>query len=280
MTLSCKQILVHVDATRSAPLRLALARRLAEQQGAALAGLYAATPAFLEVPYTPEGVAGVVATLMAIEEARRQAARKAFDETLQAPGPIATWAETRNAPVVTAFASQAYYADLLVLGQRDPDDPASASVPPDFPVSVLVASGRPGLVVPSTGWSGPVARTVAIAWKPTPEAARAVLAALPLLHEAARVHVLTWGEPPPAEVAGSALDLAGYLRLHGIDATWHRGGPEPEAIGDLLLSRCFDLGADLLVMGCYGHSRAREWVLGGASRSILAGLTLPVLMAH
>lgn len=65
-----------------------------------------------------------------------------------------------------------------------------------------------------------------------------------------------------------------------LEARFHEDPSEPEAIGELLLSRVFDLGADLLVMGCYGHSRAREWVLGGASRTLLRSMTLPVLMAH
>ena len=65
-----------------------------------------------------------------------------------------------------------------------------------------------------------------------------------------------------------------------MSAQWHRDPGEPAEIGELLLSRCADLSADLLVMGCYGHSRAREWVLGGTSRTVLHSMTLPVLMAH
>jgi nucleotide-binding universal stress UspA family protein len=65
-----------------------------------------------------------------------------------------------------------------------------------------------------------------------------------------------------------------------VDAVWHRHGAEPQALGELLLSRVCDLEADLLVMGCYGHSRAREWVLGGTSRTVLRSMTVPVLMAH
>jgi len=79
---------------------------------------------------------------------------------------------------------------------------------------------------------------------------------------------------------GKRLDLRGYLRLNGVEASWQEQGNETSALGELLLSRSFDLGADLLVMGCYGHSRAREWVLGGTSRTVLESMTLPVLMAH
>ncbi|MDE2605136.1 MAG: universal stress protein [Burkholderiales bacterium] len=280
MTPSCKQVLVHLDATRAAPLRLDVARRLAQQQGAALAALYATVPVYLELPYAPDGAPGVIPGLMEVDEERRAAARKAFDEAMKTPGPVATWAESSDVPLIPSVADQAFYADLLVLGQRDPEDAASWSVPPDFPEAVLQASGRPAVVVPYGGWPGAIGSTVAIAWKPTPEAARAVAAALPLLQRASRVHILSWGEETQTIVKGAALDLAGYLRLHGVEATWHHGGPEPEVLGEILLSRVFDLGADLLVMGCYGHSRAREWVLGGTSRTILSSMTLPVLMSH
>ena len=273
------QVLVHLDATRSAPARLAAARRIADEQGAALAALYAAVPVYLELPYPPDGAPSLAASLIDIDVQRCKATRKMFDETMRAPGPIATWAQTSEVPAVGAFVTQALYADLLVLGQRDPSE-AAAGVPPDFAESVVLASGRPALVLPYTGMELRTAGTVAIAWKETPEAARAVSAAMPLLQRAGRVHVLAWDEEPPLEVTGQQLDLDGYLRLHGVEPTWHRGGPAPQALGELLLSRLSDLGADLLVMGCYGHSRAREWILGGTSRTILRSMTLPVLLAH
>ena len=280
MTTSLRQVLVHLDATRAAPLRLAAARQLAQQHGAALAALYATVPVYLEMPYAPELSASVAATLVDIDNERRDATRKMFDETMKTPGPIGTWGDCSDIPLIGAFAAQACYADLLVLGQRDPADVASSGVPADFPESVLLASGRPGVLVPYVGWSGTIGDTVAIAWKETRESARAVAAALPILQRSRKVHVLTWDEQAPSGIRGHRLDLDGYLRLHGIEATWHRGGPAPDALGDIVLSRVFDLGADLLVMGCYGHSRAREWVLGGTTRTVLTGMTLPVLMAH
>jgi len=280
MASSLRQVLVHLDATRALADRLAVARKVAKQHGAALAALYAATPLFVELPYAPELGPTLAADLVALDEERRGGAKKMFDMAMAEAGPAATWSQTNEVPVLSAFAQQALFADLLVLGQHQDDDPASRAVPPDFVASVLSASGRPAIVVPFVGWKGPVGDTIAIAWKETPEAARAVHAALPLLRRAAKVHVLSWGDEGGATIGGHALDLDGYLQLHGVVATWHRGGPEPGNIADLLLSRVSDLGADLLVMGCYGHGRAREWVLGGASRTVLQSMTLPVLMAH
>jgi nucleotide-binding universal stress UspA family protein len=116
-----------------------------------------------------------------------------------------------------------------------------------------------------------------VAWKETPEAARAVSAALPWLGMASRVHAVSYGENAQA----SLNKLQQYLAAQGIaDVSLHAEGSEDGDAGNKLLSTASDLGADLLVMGCYGHSRAREWILGGATRTILATMTLPVLLSH
>lgn len=275
-----QQILVHLDPTAATPARLAFARRVAAQQGARLAALYAVTPAFVELPYAPEIGPTIAATLAEIDDERRDRVLKLFDEEMTRPGPVAEWMQTDDVPVIGSFAQQAMYADVLVLGQGDPSDPAAAPVPADFVESVLVASGRPAIVVPHVGWKGPVGQTIAIAWKATPEAARAVQGALPFLQRAERVHVLAWGDEGAPRLGGTPLDLERYLRSHGIAPAWHREGAEPHELGELLLSRVCDVGADMLVMGCYGHGRAREWLLGGVSRTLLHSMTLPVLMAH
>lgn len=280
MTQIPRQLLVHLDATRAAAHRLAAARAVAQRFDCALAGLYAATPGFVELPYAPEIGPSLAAELVAIDEERLARAVKLFDAAMAQPGPRGEWAQTSALPIVGAFAQQALYADLLVLGQHDAGDEAARAVPPDFVPSVLAATGRPALVVPSVGWPQAIGETVAIAWKETPEAARALAASLPFLRQAKQVHVLTWSEEDEPRVGGHVLDLDGYLRLHGITARWQRGGRESGELGELLLSRAFDVQADLLVMGCYGHSRAREWVLGGVSRTILQSMTLPVLMMH
>lgn len=280
MAATYRQILVHIDPTQAVAQRLAAARQIAQENGAALAALYATTPAFVELPFAPELAPAFAAELVDLDDRRREAALKQFDAEMTKAGPMASWSQTSEVPVVGAFAQQALYADLLVLGQHQRADEAAASVPPDFVAAVLAASGRPAVVIPSVGWAQAIGDTVAIAWKPAPEAARAVTAALPFLQRARTVDVLAWGPEEQPAIGGTALDLDSYLRAHGVQASWHHGGPEPAAIGEALLSRAFDLGSDLLVMGCYGHGRAREWILGGATRTLLASMTLPVLMAH
>jgi nucleotide-binding universal stress UspA family protein len=280
MTPSIQQVLVHLDPTAGTAHRLAAARELAQQLGASLTALYAATPGFIELPYAPELGPTLASGIVEIDEQRRAQALKLFEDLMNTPGAPAQWSQTDEVPIIASFAQQAFYADLLVLGQRDSSDPLASVLPPDFVESVVVASGRPAVVIPYVAPVRPLADTIVIAWKETREATRAVAAAMPLLHRAQQVHVLTWGEEREPPVGGAQLNLDTYLRLHGVQATWHHGGPEPSAIGEHILSRCFDLAAGLLVMGCYGHARAREWVLGGASRTILASMILPVLLAH
>lgn len=279
-----KQFLVHFDDSRQAVQRLQLARRLASAHGGVVTALYTVTPALLAVPMAAEAGAAAVAPLRELDEQRVATAKAAFETAMEMErGVRAHWAEVAGYPVVTAFSGQALYADLVVIGQHDPETGGASGVPPDLVESVVIGAGRAALVVPFTGPPATDARKIAIAWKPTREAARALAAAQPLLQKAGSVDVLAWGGDGGEDdaVRGSRLDLAGWLRQRGIEATWHReGGPEPEFVGEQLLSRACDLGSDLLVMGCWGHSRAREFVFGGATRTVLQSMTVPVLMAH
>jgi nucleotide-binding universal stress UspA family protein len=276
---SFSQLLVHVDDSPQAQQRIEAARRLAQSHGAAVTALFAMTPAVLVVPFAPEAGAAVVESLREIDDERRARARAALERELASTGPAVEWAQVQGVPVGPIFAQQALYADLLVLGQNDPDA-ISAGVPTDFAQTVIAASGKPALVMPYQGAHATLGQSIVIAWKPTRESAHAVAAAVPLLQRARRVDVIAWGDEEDT-VDGARLDLAGYLKLRGIEATWHRErGEEPDFLGEMILSRACDFEADLLVMGCYGHSRAREWVLGGASRTVLQSMTMPVLMAH
>lgn len=285
MSISLGQLLVHLDATPQAMRRLDVACRIRQAQGCAVTALYAVTPSLLELPFPPEVGPEIATSLRDLDDERRAGVRKAFDQSLARQALDAGWAEARGASVSIAFAQQALFADLLVLGQHDPSGIPQDSVSLDFVDDVMASSGKPALVLPYAGLPSTVGETIVIAWKPTREAARAVAAAVPLLQRARHVHVLAWSagdvqqEEEPS-IGGDQLTLTGYLKRFGVEAIWHRDGQEPSQMGELLLSRAFDLDADLLVMGCYGHSRAREWVLGGASRTVLRSMTLPVLMAH
>lgn len=279
MDSALKQILVHADGSDRCGMRLEAAFRLAQAHGAKVRALYAVTPAEVSVP--ADGLSmDLSVRIHQIDDNRRRQARRAYDQSCEALGADASWDELEPSQVVDAFVRQAWFADLMVLGQHDGNRSQMAQVPPDFVEAVVVASGKPALVLPYAGNVERIGSKVVIAWKASREAARAVAASLPLLKQAREVHVLTWAPQSDAPAQAPGLDLAGYLRSHGVQAQWQWQGPERGGVGDMLLSRCYDMQADLLVMGCYSHSRTREWLLGGASRTLLATMTLPVLMAH
>lgn len=279
MNQSLAQLLVHLDALPQAVQRLEVACRLGQMHGAAVCALYAVTPHLVELPFSPEIGPSIAAALRDIDDAQRAGALAAFRQSPLAADVHATWAEVAEAPVAASFSQQALYADLLLLGQRDSSQASSSGVPSDFVETVISVSGKPALILPYVGAAAEIGQNVLIAWKPTREAARAVSAAMPLLQRARSVQIIAWASEEEA-VSGERLDLNTYLSRHGVAAIWHREGQEPQALGELLLSRACDLNADLLVMGCYGHTRTREWILGGTSRTVLHTMTLPVLMAH
>lgn len=282
MKTNYRQILVHIDNTRRSDARLALARHIAHVQDASVAAVHAAQPGYYHAARTLEAGEKLATVLNQQHAERRAEARERFDEALAEGSPRATWVECLEADVIRAFSQQALYADLLVLGQPDPADPSSGEVPADFAPSVMAQSGRPALMAPYVGAVPASFDTVAVAWKASREAAAALTAALPLLQRARHVVVMRWNETPEApRASGSILGLERFLKLHGVAARFDDEAPaSPDLVGELMLSRCTDHGADLLVMGCYGHARLREWLLGGASRTVMRSMTLPVLMSH
>jgi nucleotide-binding universal stress UspA family protein len=183
-----------------------------------------------------------------------------------------------SSPPQTA-AMQAHYADLAILGLA-----GHGALPVDVhdqAARLLSGSGRPLLVIPPRHTPSPFAR-IAIGWRPSANATRAVHDALPLLARATAIDVLCVdprrGESAHGDDPGA--DIARHLARHGLTVTVHvvsGGGEEPGAV---LQRRARELGASLLVVGGYGHSRLREWAFGGTTRYLLGNATLPVFMAH
>ena len=275
-----RSILLHLDASPRSAVRLLLARELAAQHGASVTALYANPPSLFDLPFAvTDGAAEVLPLLRQIDTDRRNDARVLFDRAVSTATLPMQWRDLGAAPLIPGVAQHALCADLLVLGQHDGNDAASVGIAPDFIPSVLMASGRAALVIPYVDVCATLGREPLIAWKATREAARAVTAAIPLLQRARRIHLVAEAEGEAG--AGGAHELEAYLHLHGVQALLQRhAAVRVDTPGDDLLSLAADAGADLLVMGCYGHSRARELVLGGASRTVLKSMTLPVLMAH
>lgn len=289
--------LVHIDGSPRSAERLALARRLAQVAGGQVLAMHAVTPVWTELPMSALGDGGAVVLLQQADEERQRAARRLFDAEATRSGAPLSWSDGPAAkgggalmPAVTRLAARALCSDVLVLGQQDRDDPLTWGVPSDLIPGVLTASGRPALVVPRVGHFETVGRRVLVAWKSSRESARALGSALPWLKTAQRVEIARWNEPgwrygetapdQPGMPPPSDAWLRDWLQAHGVNAHITHEGDASADIGELLLSRAADTDADLLVMGCYGHTRAREWLLGGATRSVLQSMTLPVWMAH
>jgi nucleotide-binding universal stress UspA family protein len=269
--MAIKSILVHMDATDRSAVRLAIARELAEFHDATIAATFAATPSSMQsYQALAEGSSLMFKAPREIDAERCQRARRIFDTV--GAGPRVSWSELHDATPTSAFTREALTYDLLVLGQYDRFNPGDQGVPADFAEKVIIDSGKPALVVPAVGDFAAVGRTVLVAWKSTRESARALGAALPLLRVADRVHVASWG--------GDPRQAEHWLLRHGIDAVFHREAEATGQVGEYMLSLAADLGANMMVAGCYGHSRARELVLRGASRTLLDSMIVPLLMAH
>lgn len=270
-----KALLVHIDSAPRAAVRLKLAEQLALAHGAQATAAYAVTSALLRYPMAMAAGADMAPMLAEVDTQRVEAARRLFADSVD-PGHVG-WLEL-GSPPIAEFTRQALFADLLVLGQRGADEARDVDVPADFVSSVLIDSGRPAIVVPHITRAVPRLGRVLVAWKATRESARAVTAALPVLLQASQVTVVSFDEGDSA--ADGEPGIVGYLRQHGVQAAFRRQVAAELDVGGQLLSLAADEQADLLVMGCYGHGRAREWALGGVTRTVLQSMTIPVLMSH
>ena len=189
--------------------------------------------------------------------------------------PIATSTRADGPAILGEQAGQhARYFDFALLGWQagNPTSRMSAE-------AVVFGSGRPTILMPETISIGRIDK-VAIAWDGSRVAARAVGDALPFLERASRIHVLTVVDEKPIKHDDIGERLVSSLRKRGLAAEWHAIGAEDCPIGVTLQEHAVKAGAQLLVMGAYGHSRLREFVLGGATAGVMNDLRLPVLLSH
>ncbi|HEX2541662.1 MAG TPA: universal stress protein [Caldimonas sp.] len=272
--MSIKSILLHVDATSAAVGRLQVALRLAHRLDARL------TAAFGASWDDRASFAYSAAAALEGESGHAAAHRAALDRLRRHPGVDAVavaWCDIVGEAITPGFVAEAVYADLLIVGQQarvaEPGSP-----PPGFAESAILQSGRPALVVPAAFRHVDVARSALVAWNGSMPSVRALSGALPLLQAAEHVHVVSWTRHAPL-APFSRIDVGEYLARHGVRAEIHGQAPSAN-VGGALAAMARELSSDLIVMGCYGHSRATERVFGGTSRSILATTDVPVLMAH
>jgi nucleotide-binding universal stress UspA family protein len=264
-----RDVLVHVEDTDASVRVVEFAAKLAHKHSARLTGIALNPPAMRYF-----GDIGVGAPVVADLEAMAGRARQRFELAIADASTEAVWRTTAGT-TVRELALHARFADVTVIGQNDPE-----SLFRGLAIELVMAAGRPALLVPP-GWAGDAAaRHVLVAWNSTRESARALHDALPMLRAAESVTVVTVAENGVVDVAAAAgLDISAHLVAHGVSAELVHA-PLCDDAGLELLARASDKGCDLLVMGVYGRSRLSELIYGGASRSVLDHMRLPVLMSH
>src|SRR4249920_3572574 len=212
-------------------------------------------------------------------ERAAKAAVARLDEASRSAG-IAAEAHMLDAAVATApgvFARLARRFDLSILGQPEPEQPALDRL---IVEAALFDSGRPILVVPYIQRNGLRLDRVLLCWDGSRSAARAAADALPFLRRAKVVEVVTVASEPAKSDEMPGADIAQHLARHGVTVELKRIVTAETDVASTILSHAADRSADFLVMGGYGHSRLREFILGGVTRDILASMTIPVLMSH
>lgn len=270
-----RDLVVYADDGAGARARLGFAARFARDQGAHLVALHA-----LMEPTLPSSVRAFAGTALmdSLRDQVREAAvvvRRLAAEIGKEEGIDIEYREAWGNPTDVSIL-HARHADATIVPQ--PDRRVSGDIGA-LAENLVMESGRPVLIVPSSGAYSGRSRHVVCAWNGTRESARAVADALPLLRRAEKVSILSV-DPKGAEKRVPGADIALHLARHGVISEATTTYADGIGVGDALLSRIADLGADMLVMGAYGHSRAREAVFGGATRDVLDRMTVPVLMSH
>jgi nucleotide-binding universal stress UspA family protein len=280
MTYRYRTLLVHLNDKRRAEAVLEPVVSLARRHQAHVIGVHA----YPSVPAPPVAVidaSKVPGSIAAGERKETTEIAAAFARMTGNQPFVAEWRALKVphvdlAPVVL---DHARCADLIIAGQTDPDWEQSPLM--DFPERLALESGRPTLIIPYVGRYREIGHKVVIAWKAARESARAVFDALPMLASAERVDILEIKERRDDENSlAPDTAIAASLARHGIKATVRTSVAVDIGIGDEILSRVADAGADLLVMGAYGHSRMREMIFGGATHHLMRHMTVPTLFSH
>jgi nucleotide-binding universal stress UspA family protein len=175
------------------------------------------------------------------------------------------------------FARMARRFDLAIVGQAQPEMSTMEQI---IGETTLFESGRPMIMVPYIQKAPFKTNNVIICWDGSRTAARAVADAIPILSKSSRIEIVSVTSERGKEDEIEGADIGQHLARHGLKVDVHRISRGNIDVADALLSHAADSSADLMVMGGYGHSRLREFVLGGVTRSIFQSMTLPVLLSH
>jgi len=276
------EIVVFIDGGTETPGILEFASILSQEHGARLISVFmqpepTTTPA--ETFARGKGMLSMIEVHRAQLERIEADHRAQFEDVVRRHG-IRSESEWRSLPYLSSEVGvHAYYADMVVIAR--PESASQTAGPPGLAESLVLSSGRPIIVFPPRGTVSKV-RRILVAWNAKRESIRAVADALPLLAKAEAVEVLVVDHQrhPTGHGQEPGADIARHLARHGAQVEVRRLSSGGKDVGSLLLSQAAGFGADLLVMGAYGHSHLREWMFGGVTRTVLYEAGLPVLMSR
>ena len=281
--MAIKDILVHLDDSKECENRVVAAVSLAKRQGSSVTGVALALESTISTYIgidIPTSLSDAQKKLVqeAAESAVTKFAKAAESEGVSCTAKIVPCSATK-APAVLAF--HARHADIAFLGQPNPESEA-AHFMESLLEGVLFASGRPVYIVPYIGRPDVKFRKAVIAWDGGKKAVRAVNDAIPLLQGRGEAEVLVINPESRKEAHGDnpGADIAAHLQRHGVDTKVVIQPHAEISPGTVILNYLSDSGADLLIMGAFGHSRLREKAFGGATDTILHQMTTPVLMSE
>lgn len=272
-----RDLLVHVDGGEDGRHRIGFAVDLATRAGARLCGLHVTPTADIPAVYKPSQIEAAVTRETAALTGDARAARLAFETLAIARLGGASWLESVG-DIVEGVSARARYADLVILGQDEWQEPLEHH-PLPVAHSVVLRCGRPVLVVPPGATSAEFTR-IAVAWDGGREAVRAMHDALPLLRSAGTVHLLTIVTASDDNAAEDGRKVIAHLDNHGVAAESKIDQASPSHEHKALHAAVKQGSYDLLVMGAYSHARWIEFILGGATQSTLLLSNIPVLVSH
>lgn len=277
-----KTVLVHCDLSRHAPARIELAAAICAEQGSHLIG---AAMTGISRAVFPNGYNVPPSTLLASYcEPLRQAADRALAQFTHLARRRGVSHESRlvSDGVADGLVLLARFADLVVISQDDPDESLGYLPPPArMPDYVAYNAARPVLVVPRQETAAACPRRILLCWNGSREASTAMAAAVPLLQRATHVGLAVFTRTFPADCSSEQelTDAQAFLQRHAVHAEAVLRDPGADT-GRAILALAAEQGCDLVVMGCFGHTRFHELMLGGASRTLLQDAALPLLMAR
>lgn len=276
------RIAVHLGADNGCERRIEVAIKLATEHQAEIVGVYPFDVAMRE-EYSGTALPSEVTNMIRERvQSNREETKQKFLEATQAAGITGHWRNPKG-PIDEVLALHARYARLLIMSKAEDRQSTASPITTNLPETVIMAAGRPVLMVPAVGTISTIGDRVLFCWDKKREATRAFADAAPLLRASKELVVLAIDEDTQSlrdqdiqENDFSSLCTAlGYPAPKVLSRSSKGVG-----VGNVILNTATDYGSDLIVMGAYGHSRMRQWIMGGASKTLLSAMTVPVMLSH